>query len=208
MRLRNIKNKDLIIEKCPFLVANPENYLGKYQELFGNSNPIHLEIGMGKGKFIYEMALMFPQINFIGMEKYSGVMARAITNMKEPLDNLKIICYDAINIDKIFNHEIETIYLNFSDPWPKKRHHRRRLSSVDFLKKYDQIFVNEKTILMKTDNIALFEDSIVSLSNYGYIFSVLSLDLASSDIFNIKTEYEEKFSKLGFKINYLKATKK
>lgn len=208
MRLRNIKDKESIIENCSFLIRNPENYQGHFKELFNNSNPIHLEIGMGKGSFIYNMALHYPNINFIGVEKYAKVLAKAIAKMDEELPNLKIICCDAISLDKVFKKEIDTIYLNFSDPWPKKRHHRRRLTSIDFLKIYDKIFLDQKIIIQKTDNIDLFADSIVSLSNYGYEFLEVNLDLANSDIFNIKTEYEEKFSKLGFKINYLKAKKK
>ncbi len=208
MRLRNLKNKDLIIQECEFLIREPEEYKGKYKELFPNDNPIHLEVGMGKGTFIYNMAKAFPEINFIGIEKYENVLARAIAKMEEVPNNLKIMNYDAINLDKIFDKEIDTLYLNFSDPWPKKRHERRRLTSVDFLKVYDKIFESEKKIVQKTDNIGLFAYSLKSLNNYGYVFEDVCLDLHNSDIFNIKTEYEEKFSNLGFKINYLKATKK
>ena len=208
MRLRNLKNKDLIIQECEFLIREPEEYKGKYKELFPNDNPIHLEVGMGKGTFIYNMARAFPEINFIGIEKYENVLARAIAKMEEVPNNLKIMNYDAINLDKIFDKEINTLYLNFSDPWPKKRHERRRLTSIDFLKVYDKIFESEKKIVQKTDNIGLFAFSLKSLNNYGYVFEDVCLDLHNSDIFNIKTEYEEKFSNLGFKINYLKATKK
>lgn len=208
MRLRNLKNKDLIIQECEFLIREPEEYKGKYKELFSNNNPIHLEVGMGKGTFIYNMARAFPEINFIGIEKYENVLARAIAKMEEVPNNLKIMNYDAINLDKIFDKEINTLYLNFSDPWPKKRHERRRLTSIDFLKVYDKIFESEKKIVQKTDNIGLFAYSLKSLNNYGYVFEDVCLDLHNSDIFNIKTEYEEKFSNLGFKINYLKATKK
>lgn len=208
MRLRNLKNKDSIIEECDFLIRNPEEYKGNYKTLFPNEAPIHLEVGMGKGTFIYNMAKAFPEINFIGVEKYENVIARAIAKMEDVPSNLKVMNYDAITLDKVFNKEIDTLYLNFSDPWPKKRHERRRLTSVDFLKVYDKIFAAEKKIVQKTDNIGLFAYSLKSLNNYGYIFEEVCLDLHNSEIFNIKTEYEEKFSNLGFKINYLKARKK
>lgn len=208
LRIRNSKNKNEIVDNCPFLIKEPQKYKGRYNQLFGNKNPLHLEIGMGKGKFIYEMALNNPHLNFIGLEKYDSVIAKAIAKMPQKLPNLYLISYDALKLAEIFDREITTIYLNFSDPWPKKRHHKRRLTHEQFLKVYDKIFVNEKTIIQKTDNIALFADSIVYLSNYGYTFSSISLDLHNSDIPNIKTEYEEKFSQKGYKINYLKAYKK
>lgn len=206
MRIRNIKGREDIISNCDFLITNPEDYKGKFKTLFGNNNPINLEIGMGKGKFIYEMALNFPNINFIGLEKFDSVVAKAIKKMTK-LPNLYLIKCDAKDIGNIFDKEIDTLYLNFSDPWPKKRTHKRRLTHENFLKIYDSIFKNHKHIIMKTDNIDLFSDSLVYLSNYGYKFNEVSLDLHNKDIFNIKTEYEEKFSSLGFKINYLDATK-
>lgn len=208
MRLRNLKNKENIIKECSYLISNPEDYKKNMKKLFGNDNPIHLEIGMGKGTFIYNMAKTYPEINFIGLEKYENVLARAIYKISDCPDNLKIINYDAKNLENIFDQEIDTLYLNFSDPWPKKRHERRRLTSPDFLRIYDKIFVNEKKIIQKTDNIDLFAYSLKSLNNYGYTFEEVSLDLHKTDIFNIKTEYEEKFSNLGYKINYLKAKKK
>ena len=208
MRIRNIKNKNEIVNNCEFLIKNPSEYRGKFKELFGNDNPIHLEIGMGKGKFIYEMALSNPGINFIGLEKFDSVIAKAIAKMPNRLPNLYLISFDALKLADIFDHEINTIYLNFSDPWPKKRHHKRRLTHEEFLKVYDLVFKKEKHIIQKTDNIALFADSLVYLSNYGYIFKDVSLDLHNSDIPNIKTEYEDKFSQKGFKINYLNAYKK
>lgn len=208
MRIRNIKNKNEIVNSCEFLIKNPCDYKGKFQSLFKNDNPIHLEIGMGKGKFIYEMALNNPEINFIGLEKFDSVIAKAIAKMPNKLPNLYLISYDAIKLAEIFDREVDTIYLNFSDPWPKKRHHKRRLTHEEFLKVYDLIFKNEKKIIQKTDNIDLFAASIVYLSNYGYTITDVSLDLHNSDIANIKTEYEAKFSQKGFKINYLKAFKK
>ena len=209
MRLRNLKNKNDLIRDCMYLVYNPEKYKGSWNKVFKNSNPIHVEIGMGKGTFIKNMAFAFPNINFIGIEKFDGVVARAINNINENIpDNLRIIKIDAINIKDIFDKEIDTIYLNFSDPWPKKRQTKRRLTSPNFLAAYENIFKHNKVIVMKTDNIDLYAYSIVSLNEYGYKIVDASLDLHSRDVFNIMTEYELKFSQQGIKINYLKAIKK
>ena len=207
MRMRNTKNQKEIIDNCSFLIKDPFSCKGNYQKLFNNNNPINLEIGIGKGKFIYEMAKHFPNINFIGIEKFDNVISKAIKTIDQKLDNLYLIKIDALKIEDIFDHEIDTIYLNFSDPWPKKRQHKRRLTHENFLKVYDKVFKNKKHIIMKTDNIDLFADSLVYLSNYGYIFNDVSLDLVNKDIFNIQTEYEKKFESKGYKINYLDATK-
>ena len=207
MRMRNSKDQEMVINNCSFLIKEPNKYKGNYKSLFNNNNPINLEIGMGKGKFIYEMAKTFPHINFIGLEKFDNVISKAIKNFDQVLPNLLLIKVDALKLNEIFDHEIDTIYLNFSDPWPKKRQNKRRLTHPNFLKVYDNIFKEKKHIIMKTDNIDLFADSIVYLSNYGYILNDISLDLHNKEIFNIKTEYEEKFSNKGFKINYLDATK-
>ena len=208
MRLRNVKNADTIVNNSEYVIKNPEEYKGKYKDLFNNNN-INIEIGMGKGDFIIGMAKKYPNINFIGIEKYESVMVRAIEKLKDiNLPNLKLIRMDAINIDKVFNKEINTIYLNFSDPWPKKRHAKRRLTSEVFLKLYDNIFSDIPHIIQKTDNIILFASSIESLSNYGYTFKKVSLDLKSEDIDNVVTEYENKFMNMGIKINYLDAIKK
>lgn len=208
MRLRNLKDKDILLNNCDYLIKEPFNYKGKWNLLFGNSNPIYIEIGMGKGDFIYEMASKNPNINFVGIEKYSNVLARAIKKYSTSLPNLKIINVDAICLQEVFDKEIETIYLNFSDPWPKKRTKNRRLSSEVFLNIYDNLFKNDKLIIMKTDNLGLFASSIVSLSSYGYTFLDVNLDLHNSDIPNVLTEYEKKFKEMGIKINYLKAYKK
>ena len=209
MRLRNIKNKDLIIENCEFLINKPSENKGAWQSVFGNSNPIHLEIGMGKGAFLLGMAKKYPNINFVGVERYTGVLARAIAKItKEEIPNLRVINIDAIKLGEVFDHEIDTIYLNFSDPWPKKRHAKRRLTSEDFLRVYDDVFKSKNIIIQKTDNVGLFESSIVSLSMYGYKIEDISLDLANTDKENVMTEYEEKFTKMGIKINYLYATRK
>lgn len=207
MRLRNLKDKDILISDCNYLIKNSNDYVGIWQKEFGNNNPIHLEIGMGKGDFIYNMALKYPQINFIGIEKYSGVIARAIKKYPDKLNNLRIINMDAKNLNDVFKEEIDTIYLNFSDPWPKKRHEERRLTSTSFLKIYDNVFRSTKKIVQKTDNLILFQSSLISLSQYGYKFLNVNLDLANSDIPNVLTEYEAKFIKEGIKINYLEAIK-
>ncbi len=208
MRLRKIKDAYSKVCKSKYFISNPEDYKGKYNELFNNSNKINLEIGMGKGDFIINMALKYPDINFIGLEKYDSVMLRAVEKLENTnIPNLKLILYDANNIDNIFDHEIDTIYLNFSDPWPKKRHEKRRLTSKLFLDKYDLIFKSNPHIIMKTDNINLFAYSLSSLSKDGYILDRVSLDLHLEDIDNIETEYEHKFSSNGIKINYLNAHK-
>ena len=209
MRLRNLKNKNDLIRDCMYLVYEPEKYKGSWNKVFKNDNPIHIEIGMGKGTFIKEMALAFPNINFIGIEKFDGVVARAINNINENVpSNLRIIKTDAINVKDIFDHEIDTIYLNFSDPWPKKRQIKRRLTSPIFLDAYENVFKHNKVIIMKTDNIDLYAYSIVSLNEHDYKIVDASLDLHSREEFNVMTEYERKFSENGVRINYLKAIKK
>ena len=209
MRLRNVRNAKEIVDNSDYVVHNPFEYKGKYKELFGNENPIHLEVGMGKGDFIINMALKYPDINFIGLEKYESIVCRAIQKLEnKEIKNLKLIVIDALELGNIFDKEIECLYLNFSDPWPKKRHARRRLTSEVFLPIYDQIFKGDKLIVQKTDNVGFFESSIVSLSTYGYVIEEISLDLASTDKDNVETEYESKFKAQGIRINYLKARKK
>ncbi len=208
MRLRNVKNSNEIIEKGKYYIKNPEDYKGKWNKLFKNNNPIHIEIGMGKGKFILENALNNPNINYIGIEKYDSVIVRAVQKTNDiELNNLYLVKMDAINLLNIFNKEIDTIYLNFSDPWPKKRHTKKRLTSEVFLEIYDKIFKNSNNIIMKTDNIDLFNYSKESLKNNGYKIEYFTNDLEKENIFNVKTEYEEKFTNQGMKINMLIAKK-
>lgn len=208
MRLRNVKNADLIINSCDYVIKNPETFKGNFKSIFNNDNEIHIEIGMGKGKFLYEIAQNFPNINFIGIEKYESVLVRAVEKINlNPLENLRVICLDAKTLGEIFDHEISCIYLNFSDPWPKNRHANRRLTSPIFLDIYENLFKDKKMIIQKTDNITLFASSIKNLNNYGYYFESVSMDLENTDIFNIETEYENKFKNKGFKINYVKAIK-
>ena len=208
MRLRNVKNAREILENSKYFIKDYKNYKGNFKKVFNNGNEIRIEIGMGKGTFITTLAKENPDINFIGIEKYESVLVRGIQKANEmDLPNLRMICCDAKELNEVFEHEINTIYLNFSDPWPKKRHSDRRLTSHIFLKVYDDIFKDKKTIIQKTDNIILFAYSISSLSTYGYTLNKVSLDLHNEDIKNIKTEYEDKFSSQGYKINYLEATK-
>ena len=197
--MRNPKNKDQILESCNFF----------YQDVpFDNANPIHLEIGMGKGDFLLNMALKHPDINFIGVEKYSSVISYAIKKIQlYEISNLRIINDDALNLKDILKDKIELIYLNFSDPWPKKRHAKRRLTSDVFLQIYDQLFKNKPHIIMKTDNDDLFAYSLQTLEDYGYIFKRIEYDLHNTNIDNVLTEYETKFSQEGIKIKYFEAFK-
>ena len=200
MRLRNVKNKEEILNSSEYLIKNPEEYIGKWRELFNNDNPIYIEIGMGKGKFIIENAIKYPNINFVGIEKFDSVLARSLPKIPEGLNNLFIIRMDALNINNVFSKEIDRIYLNFSDPWPKVRHHLRRLSSKVFLEKYDLIFKNDKEIYMRTDNQGLYIYSLMSFSEHGYVLTDISFDLHKDKENLITTEYEDKFSSKGMPI--------
>ena len=208
MRLRNVKDKEEILNSCKYLIKNPEDYKGKWKSLFNNDNPIYIEIGMGKGKFILENALKYKDINYIGIERFDSVMAKAIKKIPNDLDNLKLIRMNALDIDKVFSKEIDLIYLNFSDPWPKKRWHDRRLTSKIFLDKYDSLFKDTKRIEMKTDNEDLFIYSLETLSSKGYALSDISFDYHKTDIDIIMSEYEMRFSKEGKNVYHLFAQKK
>lgn len=210
MRQRNVKNKKEIIENSSYVVFNPENYIGKWNTLFENSNPIHVEVGMGKGDFIIGKALKYPNINFIGIEKFDSILALALKKTNDlELPNLKVIRMDAQEIENVFQNEIDVMYLNFSDPWPKKRHTERRLTSSTFLKRYDNLFINDRVIIMKTDNQKLFEFSLGSFNKNGYLIDEISLDLENSSIpDNIMTEYERKFSSMNNLIYYVKVEKR
>lgn len=208
MRLRNVKNAMAIVNDSDYVIKNPEEHKGHFKDIFGNDNPIRIEVGMGKGDFIIGNAIKYSNVNFIGIEKYESVMVRAIQKLEDlDLKNLKLIRMDAIIIDEVFSNEIDTLYLNFSDPWPKTRHAKRRLTSDVFLEKYDSIFVRDPHITQKTDNIGLFAYSLSILSQYGYTLNKVSLDLEHEEIDNVTTEYEKKFMNLGTKINYLDAVK-
>ena len=200
MRMRNPKDKEEVLNSCDFYLDN---------NLFKNQNPIHVEIGMGKGDFILNMALTYPDINFIGVEKYSSVASVAIKKIREiKPDNLKIFIGDALTLPEYLFHKVSTIYLNFSDPWPKDRHAKRRLTHENFLKFYDNLFLKNAHIIMKTDNDNLFNYSEESFINYGYNVINKTYDLHNTEIFNIQTEYEQKFSAKGIKIKYIEVEKK
>lgn len=205
MRLKHIKNADVIISNSKYVVNNPLDYIGKWNLLFGNDNPIEIEIGTGKGKFIIGKAIENPDINYIGIEKYDSPLVSAVKKLEEvEISNLKLVCFDALKIDELFDREVSKIYLNFSDPWPKKRHAKRRLSSPIFLSKYDSLFKENKVIQMKTDNDDLFEYSRESFLEYGYV-----IDEEDTNYFDtIRTEYEDKFIGLGKNINYIRVVKK
>ena len=201
MRMRNPKNMDEILSSCNYFLT---------EDLFNNDNDICLEIGMGKGNFLLEMCLNHPNINYIGVEKYSSVICSAIKKINQyELDNLKILNMNIMDIPQYLYGKIKTIYLNFSDPWPKKRNTKRRLTSENFLKLYDNLFKDEKHIILKTDNDDFYEFSKESLLSYGYKIINETYDLHNSDITDSpKTEYEEKFSSQGVKIKYIEVIKK
>lgn len=204
MRLRNITGSREVIADSEFVVQEAilEDCPGTWHEIFGNSNPIHIEIGMGKGKFIHTMAKEHPHINYVGIEKYSSVLLRAIQKMQEDtLPNLKFIRMDAEDIAKVFAQgEVDRIYLNFSDPWPKDRHAKRRLPSREFLARYDRILKKDGYLEFKTDNRQLFDFAVEQLEPAGWKAEVITFDLHGNESLmqgNVMTEYEEKFSSMG-----------
>lgn len=210
MRLKNVKNAKNIVNSSNYIVENPGEHKGNWNKVFDNDKEIYIEIGMGKGDFIIGMAKLYPNINFIGIEMFDSVMARAVQKLEEEnIPNLKLIRMDANEIENVFDKEIDRIYLNFSDPWPKNRHSKRRLTSHTLLSKYDNVFKDEKIIMQKTDNIDLFSFSIESLSTYGYTLKNVTLDLANNPIENnVETEYEKKFKAIDKKICRLEAYKR
>ena len=204
MRLRNITGSREVIAQSPYVVKEAvlEKCPGAWHALFGNSNPIYIEIGMGKGRFIHTMAKEHPDINFVGIEKYSSVLLRAIQKMEEEeLPNLKFIRMDAEDIAKVFGPgEVDRIYLNFSDPWPKDRHAKRRLPSREFLGRYDVILKREGRLEFKTDNRDLFDFAVEELGPAGWKAQAITYDLHRDETLmqgNVMTEYEERFSAMG-----------
>lgn len=205
MRLKHIKNAEEIISKSKYLVKSPRENKGSWNKVFNNDNNIEVEIGMGKGKFIIEKAIQNPNINYIGIEKYDSPLVSAVKKLEElEINNLKLICIDALGIEEVFDHEIDKIYLNFSDPWPKKRHAKRRLTSSIFLNKYENLFKDEKHIEMKTDNDDLYDYSCESFIENGYDIVKTNTNYLDT----IRTEYEDKFISLGKNINYISVVKK
>ena len=212
MRLRNIPGSREVIAESPFVVHDEESMKGKWREFFGNDNPIHIEIGMGKGTFIMESAKRNPDINYIGIEKYSSVLLRAIEKREQEqeqgneIPNLIFIRMDAEYIENVFDKdEVDNIFLNFSDPWPKDRNAKRRLTSDRFLNRYTNIMKKDGKVTFKTDNIMLFDFSVETAKECGWNILVETRDLHNSEYNegNIMTEYEKKFSGLGHKINMM-----
>ena len=245
MRLRHKKNAETEILNCPMVINNTHigtskvvNYTGKFNNsmgelcepnsIFSNNNPTHLELGMGKGRFITEMSKTYPNINFIGIEKSATIVLKAVDRLNKSLNqsanalsdsnlliekypNLRFICMDIADMDKYFSeNSIDKIYLNFSDPWPKKRHEIRRLTHHNFLKTYEKILKPNATLEFKTDNKDLFDFSLEEIKNSNFKLLEYTYDLHNDSKMNegnIMTEYEEKFSKLGNKICKLVARK-
>ena len=202
MRLRNITGSREIIGESRFVVQEPKAQKGKWRERFGNEAPIYIEIGMGKGKFLHTLAGQNPDINYVGIEKYSSVLLRAIQKSEEEeLSNLLFIRMDAEELTEVFGQgEVDRIYLNFSDPWPKDRHAKRRLPSRQFLARYDAILAKDGRIEFKTDNMDLFDFALGELEPAGWQLEAVTRDLHHDEkmlVGNIMTEYEEKFSSIG-----------
>ena len=208
MRYNVVKNASNILNSSDYLIKNPEQYKNNYSKLFGNNNPICLELGMGRGSFIIEMAKTHPNVNYIGLELDSSQTATAISKIgSQRIPNLRIICTDAKNIINIFGKEIDTIYLTFSEPWPKKQDEKKRFSSENYLRLYDRIFKKKKHIILKTDNKILFASALESLSCYWYSFKKVSLDLHNDErkIENVMTDFEKQYFKEHRNIYYLDA---
>ena len=202
MRLRNITGSREMIAASDYVIHEPQQYRGNWTEIFGNDNPVRIEIGMGKGRFIMDLARMNPDINYVGIEKYSSVLLRGIQKMEaEPLPNLYFIRMEAEDITQVFGREeVDRIYLNFSDPWPKDRHAKRRLPSREFLHRYDEILRRDGVIEFKTDNHDLFRFALDELEPAGWHVNQVTEDLHHDEEMmrgNVMTEYEEKFSSLG-----------
>lgn len=202
MRLRNITGSREVIADSAYVIHEPKDYKGKWSEIFGNHHKIRVEIGMGKGRFLMDLARMNPDVNYIGIEKYSSVLLRAIQKIeKDTLSNLYFIRMDAEEITEVFGRgEIDRIYLNFSDPWPKDRHAKRRLPSREFLQRYDEILVKDGVIEFKTDNPDLFRFALEEIEPAGWRLEQMTEDLHHNEEMmkdNIMTEYEEKFSSMG-----------
>lgn len=209
MRLRNVKNASSLLAAHPeWLILDAETHRGSWGETFGNDHPIHLEIGCGKGRFLTEMARQHPEINFLGMEKFDSVIVRALQKLlRDPLPNLRLLRADAVTLESLFAAgEIQTLYLNFSDPWPKPSHSRRRLTSPEFIARYRKILPVGSPLYFKTDNFPLFSFSMKSFVDSGLAIDRISLDLhRESDIPNIESEFESRFVAMGKPIFYLKA---
>lgn len=203
MRLRNIPGADEVVSNSSYCIQEPVELKGRWHEFLENDNPIHIEVGMGKGRFIMDLAALHPDINYIGIERYTSVLLRAVQKIEEnPLPNVRFLCIDAATLPEIFGKgEVDKIYLNFSDPWPKDRHARRRLTSHEFLDRYNEFLAADGCIEFKTDNQDLFTFSLEEIENSP----IWHLDASTRDLHhdevmnqgNVMTEYEEKFSSKG-----------
>ena len=214
MRLRNVKGSREAIQESVYVVHEEETRVGSWHEIFGNDHPIHIEIGMGKGRFLMELAAKNPDINYVGIEKYSSVLIRALEKMAEmemPLTNIRFVRMDAEAITKVFGAgEVDRIYLNFSDPWPKDRHAKRRLTSKEFFARYNVILKGDGRVEFKTDNRPLFDFSVESVKEAGWNLDAVTYDLHHDEELckgNVMTEYEEKFFSKGNPIHKLIATR-
>lgn len=212
MRLRNVPGSREAIAESKYAINNPEEYKGRWKEVFGNDNPIRIEIGMGKGRFITQLAMDNPDVNYIGIEKFSSVLIRAIEKREDiEIDNLFFIRMDAETITDVFGQgEVDRIYLNFSDPWPKDRHAKRRLTSKQFFERYNEILKKDGVVEFKTDNNMLFDFSLEQIPEAGWNLVAVTRDLHNDEKMNegnIMTEYEERFSSAGNPINKLIANR-
>lgn len=211
MRLRNVKGARDAMITSEYTVNEPVENKGRWREVFGNDNPIYLEIGTGKGRFITTLAMQNPDVNYIGIEKFSSVLIRALEKQNElQLKNLIFIRMEAEHICDIFEEgEIDRIYLNFSDPWPKDRHAKRRLTSTQFFGRYNTILAKDGVVEFKTDNKDLFEFSVEEVKNAGWQLDAITRDLHNSEMNegNVMTEYEIRFSEGGTPINKLIASR-
>ena len=202
MRLRNVTGSREAIAESRFVVHEPATQKGRWSEVFGNEHPIHIEIGMGKGRFMMDLAAANPDINYIGIEKYSTVLLRAVQKMEvQELANLRLVRMEAEEICEVFGKgEVARIFLNFSDPWPKDRHAKRRLPSRQFLARYHEILAADGRIEFKTDNVDLFDFALEEVAAAGWKIEAVTRDLHHDERMlagNVMTKYEEKFSSMG-----------
>ena len=204
MRLRNIPGSKEVIADSAYVIQEPQNNKGKWKEVFGNAHPVHIEVGMGKGRFIMDMARLHPDNNYIGIEMYDSVLLRAVQKreqLEEEIPNLYFVRMDARILPEVFEKgEVGRIYLNFSDPWPKERHAKRRLTSRQFLERYSEILSPQGRVEFKTDNRGLFEFSLEEVKEAGWKLEAYTFDLHHEKEMmegNVMTEYEEKFSSMG-----------
>ncbi len=212
MRLRNIPIAKETVMTSPYCINDPNAYKGRWQDAFPLTQPLSVEIGMGKGRFLMELAALHPENNYLGIERYSSVLLRALQKMEQfPLSNLRFICMDAADLTEVFDkNEVSRIYLNFSDPWPKERHAKRRLTSRQFFERYDRILEEDGQVEFKTDNRELFLFSTEEIPIAGWRLDAMTYDLHHDEKMNqgnIMTEYEEKFSSKGNPIYKLVASR-